>query len=246
MATNGDDQIVSEETPLLMSQGVLKQPYGTQSPVAPATTFVSYTGGYTFAHFANMLERLRGEYIWMDIFSVDQFAWTEKAKTPEMKKKAAEELSGGLTARIQEIGHTALMLERWSNVMATLGQIWVVWEIFCTVDAGATFQVLLSDEERDRFTRSLEFSDDEFENFMSILAEIDVGKAEAKDPNDREYILSQVQERGVYEVNCQVTERLQKWLADTGREHVATLNSEEAQLTANENLASLLCRQGKL
>ena len=40
------------------------------------TLFLSYTGRYSFSQFIQVLEKVRGEYIWMDVFCVDQFAWT--------------------------------------------------------------------------------------------------------------------------------------------------------------------------
>lgn len=242
-----------------------------------ATIFISYTGSYTFAHFMEMLSTLegKGEYMWLDIFCVDQFAWISdkyrralvlaaedngcpmshrlsNGQTPVMMdpylEEAVKDLTNGLSVQIKKIQKTALMLEKWNNVMATLGQIWVVWEIFSTVEAGAMLIILLGDEQVQRFTRSLETSNDDYKNLILALSQINAGKATAQDENDRNHIMNLIEERGgVYNVNFQVTKQMHCWLAETGYEHLSKLNHKTPeQLPAIENLAWLLHTQGKL
>lgn len=57
---------------------------------APATAFISFTGSYTIQHFLHLIqdEHLRDKYVWIDTFSIDQFAWTcRKDDSMKMFKK---------------------------------------------------------------------------------------------------------------------------------------------------------------
>ena len=52
-----------------------------------ATLFISYTGAYTLDYLIIMLRQVDpNEYIWLDIFCVDQFAWTGRGRSPQMAK----------------------------------------------------------------------------------------------------------------------------------------------------------------
>ena len=55
-----------------------------------------------------------------------------------------------LRNRVKEIGQTALVLDKWDRVMETLGQIWVIWEVFSTTDGEAQLDVLLSHDQEKR------------------------------------------------------------------------------------------------
>ena len=56
--------------------------------ISKPTTFISCTGMYTLEYLVELMAKRidEEEYIWMDIFCVDQFAWTGKGRSEEMKQ----------------------------------------------------------------------------------------------------------------------------------------------------------------
>ena len=55
---------------------------------------------------------------------------------------------------IKGIGHTAMVLSPWHNPLP-LTRAWCLWEVFCTVDAGAEFSVCLGPAEEAAFEAAL-------------------------------------------------------------------------------------------
>ena len=78
---------------------------------------------------------MKGRFLWMDTLCVDQFAWTE-CDTDEMREFKLNFMVE-LRRRVASIGYTTLMLDKWNDLMLCLGKIWVLWEIYATVDGGA-------------------------------------------------------------------------------------------------------------
>jgi len=165
-----------------------------------ATAFVSFTGSYTLGHFAELVAQpeLRGRFLWIDSFCVDQFAWHRQKEQTEViafKKLFMFELAN----KIAEIGFTALFLDHWNDVMATLSQIWVVYELFATVDNDAELSVVFRDSERQTFKESVV----DRANFHSIphalassLDSIDVEKAKAFKEEEKQAIFNVLQTNG--------------------------------------------------
>ena len=96
------------------------------------TLFLSYTGRYSFSQFIQVLEKIRGEYIWTNVFCVDQFAWTGQSKSQAVTQ-LRNDLINGLPEQIQSIKRIVLVLENWDQVRDTLNQIWVRSEVFHAV-----------------------------------------------------------------------------------------------------------------
>lgn len=203
-----------------------------------ATTFISFTGSYTIDHIAELVRHndLRGHYLWVDTFCVDQFAWTER-KDEEMldfKKNFMHQLRG----RIGRIGFTSLMLERWDDLMSTLGRIWVLWEIFLTADTKAKLHVLLSKSERQRFL--CDGLADEADAEIRSLARIDASRAKASRPEDKAMIMETIQQSGLTNVNTLVVDRMREWLVATGTAHLEELRqSGDSPLHLSNNLATI-------
>lgn len=190
---------------------------GTPIKSKKATTFVSFTGSYTIKHFSELLQKLSGHFVWIDTFCVNQFAWTERRD--DDIKAFKRNFMTRLRSMIDEIGSTALMLEQWDNWMSTLGQVWVIWEIFSTADSPkADLIVLLSDEEHERFVEFGLRRQEQFDSLQIALASIDANKADAFDTVDKIVILKEMKKKGgVSMVNTRVMEQMRKWLVATGR-----------------------------
>jgi hypothetical protein len=211
-----------------------------------ATVFVSYTGRYLLRNFVEVLNELRGEYMWMDVFCVDQFAWTGH-KDSDQVKAFKDELVQTLPQQITQIGRVALLLERWDDVPHTLNQIWVLWEIYNTVQVGAAFTVLLSIEELAKFIACIWFSGDGPNQAQKALADIRCQDATSEDKYVRQTILEKIEGQH-NEVNTKVIEQVRKWYHQKGIEHLERLPIDDspARLHYLGCFGGLLGTQGKL
>ena len=216
-----------------------------------ATTFFSYTGAYTLDFFIQGLQQLDPkDYMWIDIFCVDQFAWTAKKKDPEMQQFIAG-FTADLQKQIQRINNTALLLEKWDDAMQALEQIWVLWEIFNTANANTQFQILLSQSERKHFIYNCLNTSTDRENIQAPIASIDVTKAKAEDDQDKSILFSQMKQvaGGLERVNTMIRQTIGAWLVQEGITHFLSIdpidNSNEILHNVKINLGVLFEFQGK-
>lgn len=210
-----------------------------------ATVFVSYTGRYLLRNYVELMkEFLRGEYMWMDIFCVDQFAWTGQ-KDSEQVRKFSDQLVQNLPEQIKAIDRVVLLLERWDDVPRTLLQSWELWEVFNTVQVGTGFTVLLSRDEMTKYFTCIANGD--IDNVQKALADIRCQDATSEDRYVQESILEKIKDR-FYFVNCKVIEAVRQWYQQKGMEHVASLDNtaSEDRLRYVFNFAILLKDQGKM
>jgi hypothetical protein len=192
-----------------------------------AAVFVSYTGRYLLRNFVEVLEELRGEYMWMDVFCVDQFAWTGQ-KDSDQVKAFEDELVQTLPQQMTKIKRVALLLERWDDVLRTLHQIWVLWEIFNAIQVGAAFTILLSKEELARFIARIWFRSDGADQAQKALADIRCQDATSEDEYARQTILEKIKGRH-NEVNTKVIEQVRKWYQQKGMDHLERLSIDDDQ-----------------
>lgn len=213
--------------------------------VANATVFLSYTGRISLNHLIEVLGQLRGEYIWMDVFCVDQFAWTGKSRSEDMKVFRTQ-LVSGLQEQIKAIDKTVLVLEKWDDAMLTLGQIWVLWEIFNTIEGNASFEILLPNTEGDSFLFDALSGGDKYSMYWKSLAAIDATSAVAESDVDREVILGLMREKGLDNVNQQVIAQIKEWAIETGRASVRQNkeDQDDPNLFLLNNFAILLKDHG--
>jgi len=223
---------------------------GDQGKTSKPTTFISYTGAYTMEHVVRTLAMLDPEeYVWMDIFCVNQFAWTGKGRTKEMRK-FRNIFMDDLQKQIKAIGNTALILEQWDNVMLTLGQMWVMWEIFNTAQAQVELNVLLTPGQRANFIENCLETTKDFKSIQASLATIDANNALTADDIDRQFILDRMQreDRNLVEVNTSVLNVMRKWLAQEGLQHLSSIRKKGNTPSTNllNHLGLLMRDQGNL
>jgi hypothetical protein len=218
-----------------------------------ATVFVSYTGRFLLSHLVELLEQLRGEYIWFDVFCVDQFAWTgrrDSAQVDEYRKQLIDNLS----TQIAKIGRLVLLLEKWDDTMYTLRQAWVLWEVFNAANVtGVDFAILMPQEEREKFLYSLVH---DFRRIQLALSDIQCEEATSEDEEGRQQIVQIMATMGYDCVNKMVIEQVRSWYQQIGHAHVQTLeNNDNNNTSSNDNtqdaafrnsFASMLHSQGKL
>ena len=114
---------------------------------------------------------------------------------------------------VESIGRTLLVLAPWRAPLP-LGRAWCIWEIFCTVDTDTELRVLLPAAERDAFATALER---DFDSIVKVVCAVDVEKAEAHDPADRDNIFAAVRETcGFHKLNVAAAGGLRGALALAG------------------------------
>lgn len=220
----------------------IKQLFSRKSPpiTSKATTFVSYTGRYKFSFLVELMQSLRGEYVWLDLFGVDQFAWTGRNKSEEITK-LRENLKDELADRISEISKTVLLVEKWHNVNLTLGQLWVLWEAFNSAKVGADYSILLPGCEVKKLINCLQT--ESLERVERALASIDANNATAADEGDRSIILAEMEVVGFHRVNQQVCSSIRKWFIDVAEEY---RKNNRVSRQFESNLGRLHYSQGDL
>ena len=214
------------------------------------TLFLSYTGRYSFSKFIQILEQVRGEYIWLDVFCVDQFAWTGQGKSQAVMQ-LRKDLINGLPEQIESIKRIALVLEKWDQVLHTLEQIWVLWEVFNAVQVKASAQILMSQAELKGFLTAVSVGDEKVQQSLgNIKTKIKTTEAKSYDNVARVEILNKMETVGHYTVNCEVTKWVRNWYCDKviafGTKTTTKDVTRQHTLHSVNSMACFLHNQGKL
>ena len=118
------------------------------------------------------------------------------------------------------------MLSPWRKPIP-LRRSWCLWEILCTIEAGAAaqFSVQLSADEEADFIAAVAGS---WHSAQEALTAVDVREAEAWQATDRAAIAAAVEAGvGFEETNVAVTAKLREWLAATATAAVGRLRAAD-------------------
>lgn len=191
-----------------------------------ANIFISYTGSRSLFDFVSHLKHqdMKGKYVWTDVLCVDQFAWT--TRTDEKMTEFKDRFMTQLKDRISQIGHTVLLLDRWSDVESTLGKVWVIWEMFATADGGSALNVHFAQDEKGKFFLDYFYDFKGIhkggaEHLFKALGKVDAAAAESFDPKDKDVVVKSMEQDGnggITRVNKLVTEKMRQWLVSTIRD----------------------------
>ena len=214
-----------------------------------ATIFVSHAWSYRNSRLLSCLIQLDNadnDFFWIDTLTVRQH------ETPSRPKRGFSSWCDTFQKSVELIGRTVLVLQPYSDPVP-LKRSWCLFEIFCTHNAEkkVQFDIVLDREEKKAFTTAM--MKNNF-NMSDWVANIDLATARARDEQDQKNILARVNATagGVQRLNEIVTEMLRDWLANAGRELVATTATDDDGPVSNESamaqlqLAALLQQQGKL
>jgi tetratricopeptide (TPR) repeat protein len=208
-----------------------------------ATVFVSYTGRFLLQQFVELLQPLRGQYVWWDVLCIDQFAWTGRPNTIAVND-LRHQLIQDLPNQLRSIGRVVLFLERWDQIMHTLGQAWVLWEIYnAVIQTNVDFDIFMPRVEQEKYLQSLIAG---HEHVRTILADIDCQQAQSDDVKARDLIVHRMEYAHFWRVNQVVTERVRQWYHTIGLAHCATAtltvveHNQIDHLCFVHNLATLL------
>jgi tetratricopeptide (TPR) repeat protein len=189
----------------------------TSHLVAEPTVFFSHAWGFCFL---NVLAAMRAfvdaqppgspqVFFWFDTFSIDEHA------TQQLPQDW-----WGTTFKdaVEKIGHTAMMLSPW-DAPVPLTRAWCLWELYCTVLAGARFSVLLGPAERAAFEGALV---DDFDVVLAAFANVDVREAEAGSAADQTMILTAAETApgGFGRLNEVAIRQLRNWIVNAAKDMV--------------------------
>jgi tetratricopeptide (TPR) repeat protein len=175
--------------------------------VGKASLFVSHAWKFKFLDVVSALENHFKEtpdvYIWFDMFSNNQHLagdlpfewWTNTFKSA-----------------IHDFGRTVMVLAPWNDPIPFTRAL-CLFEIYSTVVTGSKFEVAMIESEKESFIHTIM---SEYEVFHQMLADIDVNKSEAWNPDDRARIFEVVQrEVGLDELNLIVKGKMREWAKET-------------------------------
>ena len=177
--------------------------------VGVASVFISHAWKYIFLDVVSALERhfaaTPDTIIWFDLFSNDQnnapnldfHWWSTTFKTA-----------------IADLGRVVMVLAPWKEpIPFTRG--WCLYEVYCAIETGATFEVALSKEEEQGMIQTV-CSHTTF--FIKIMTRINVEKSDCWNKDDLARILEVVRTKvpgGVVTINDMVRGKLRDWLCGT-------------------------------
>jgi len=209
--------------------------------VGSATIFVSHAWKYTFdelldaldAHVST-LDDPASTFLWLDVFVVNQHESEEKPKIW---------WTDTFLDAIRSIGNTCLVLAPWDEPIP-LTRAWCIWEIASVVRTQTRLDIAVPPTARVAFEGVLL---DDIDRIVMAMSRVDVRKAEASIPTDRDMILRAAEQTvGLSELNELVLSRLRDWLAQTGLDALDRLKPNERGMSRLiGNVARLMQEQGK-
>lgn len=118
--------------------------------VAPANVFVSWALTVELDELITALNDYvaaqgldpSSTYFWICNFSIRQ----NEGKESDVPR---------LGEMVRAVGHTVMYLDAWDSPQ-TLKRAWVIFELYHTADGGAKFEILMSQEQRNRFLKAVE------------------------------------------------------------------------------------------
>eukprot|EP00955_Chlamydomonas_euryale_P091353 364615-Chlamydomonas_euryale.AAC.30 len=157
----------------------------------PVTYFLSHAWGYKFGDLANMAkqhyEMVTGTqykyepvFYWVDIFSVAQNFDGDFKRHPDGKFPAVIQVSKGVVFTIYP----------WNQPIAP-SRIWCLFEAVTAVELGVNLELLIETE----FSNAKEALPQLRQKFDTMIAELDVGQAQASVESDRLSILDMLSKR---------------------------------------------------
>jgi tetratricopeptide (TPR) repeat protein len=171
-------------------------------------------------------------FVWNNLFMIRQVS------------AAPNDFGAIFGTTVPECGFTLAFLDPW-DAPSMLTRIWCLAEIYHTVRHRCRLDVAMSAAGRVAFERALI---KDFDSITAALSKIDVRKAEAARPGERDKIMAMVEaDVGCQRLNELVLEKMRGWVADAGRGALAVLPAaERATSTLIDRVAKLLQDQGKL
>mmetsp|Transcript_20182 Transcript_20182/g.34036 ORF Transcript_20182/g.34036 Transcript_20182/m.34036 type:complete len:875 (+) Transcript_20182:68-2692(+) len=218
---------------------------------APVTTFVSHAWKGSFVSLKNSItEHCKLQTtsndsgsseappaFFLDIFVVNQH-------TPPWKETPVVGMDYALKQPIELSLKTLLVMSPFEDPVP-LKRAWCIYEICNTKRLGATLNITMPEEEHKRFIDALTLGEFDFNDWIT---NIDIEKAGAFDPNDKQMIMNLVSQSpgAAAGLNRTVVMALCEWLSTQGYLALERIpEKERGSSKLIKNLANVIWRQGK-
>ena len=149
--------------------------------VGDATIFISHAWEYNFIDVLESLkERFRDNdevVVWFDLFSINQHKQTEI------------DFFGSFKDAISSFNHTILLAGPWDDPIP-LKRAWCLWEIFCTIETGSRFEIVIRRNDQEAFLEDLSGG-----AMNKMLSNIDSANSKCTLFHDEDKIISFVKEK---------------------------------------------------
>lgn len=168
--------------------------------VGDATIFISHAWEYNFIDVLESLkERFRDndEVVWFDLFSINQH------------KQIEIDFFGSFNDAISSFNHTILLAGPWNDPIP-LKRAWCLWEIFCTIETGSRFEIVIRRNDQEAFLEDLSGG-----AMNKMLSNIDSANSKCTLFHDEDKIHSLVKEKiGFGKMNQIILNKIKEALMD--------------------------------
>ncbi|CAK9012493.1 unnamed protein product [Durusdinium trenchii] len=210
-----------------------------------AMHFVSHAWRYDFATFLSALAnwdshqgRDEFTYFWVDAFVVNQHI----ADSYPM-----EWWSTRFAQAVGDVRSTILVSLPWEDPIP-LKRVWVIWEIFCTNQMGARFDIAMPKDTMDNFREALINS---FTTVQTALSGVDVGLSSAYHKSHQEMVHDEIRRTiGFTKLNEMVQLRMTRWLTGAATRELqimkkaASAKNKKERIGLQDNLGRMLRESG--
>jgi len=221
-----------------------------------ATLMLSYTWSYEVADIVDALvcycQRqgldMRRTYVWICCLCINQHrvqAAKQQGAVVPFDKFAYE-----FSSRVSGIGHVLALMGTWRSPKY-ITRAWCTYEMYMTMVLHCRLDIVLPPSESSDFLTSLKEGCQGLDALWNALEQLDVRRAEASIPSDREQILRQIESGpGFAAVNHQLRTKLHSWFVEVAMEEIQTLRaggagSRQAACKAGYQLGKLLSHLGR-
>eukprot|EP00930_Biecheleria_cincta_P032841 TRINITY_DN2275_c0_g3_i1.p1 TRINITY_DN2275_c0_g3~~TRINITY_DN2275_c0_g3_i1.p1 ORF type:complete len:800 (-),score=143.67 TRINITY_DN2275_c0_g3_i1:259-2658(-) len=179
-------------------------------------------------------------YFWVDAFVVNQHAANDFPM---------EWWSTRFAQAVCDIGSTILISVPWQDPLP-LKRVWVIWEILCTHQMGARFDIAMPDEAMSDFRMALINS---FDTVQTALSKVDVGLSVAYHKSHQDMVHSEIERTiGFTKLNEMVSLRMNRWLIEAASRELILMKEQACKenwmerMQLQDNLARMLRESGNV
>lgn len=212
----------------------LQKYLGNHHLIGKPAMFVSHAWRYEFVRVVEALEAHvqadddQDPFVWFDLCGNSQH---------DTSDRPMEWWKTTFLEAIRDIGRTVMIMEPWEDPIP-LTRAWCVWEVLCTCQTGAKFEIAMTKPQRDRFISALK---NEYGSIMKMVCRIDCRRAEAWKESDRAGIMECVETTiGFVQMNATVVSCVRAWILGMARCEIGGLDNDDDSATpANDLMITL-------
>lgn len=203
----------------------LQKALGNNHIIGKPAMFVSHAWRYEFVRVVEALEAHvqsddnQDPFVWFDLCGNSQH---------DTSDRPMEWWKTTFLEAIRDIGRTVMIMEPWEDPIP-LTRAWCVWEVLCTCQTGAKFEIAMTKPQRARFISAL---NNEYGSIMKMVCRIDCRRAEAWKESDRAGIMECVETTiGFVQMNATVVSCVRAWILGMARCEIGGLDGSSSEET---------------